>query len=115
MLWIARVEERGGIARGEGQPAPLPIQQPSCDGGEGSGTVAGGGREEGGGRAEVCADEGTAASGSLSGILSSLTLRERGELEKLRSYDPCLMLLLEWMTEPDQANRADMMDVLRHP
>jgi hypothetical protein len=36
-------------------------------------------------------------------------------LEKLRSYDPSLMLLLEWMTEPKEEDRADMMDVLRHP
>jgi hypothetical protein len=46
---------------------------------------------------------------------------ERAELEKVRSYDPSLMLLLQWMTEPVQldpsnpSNRADMMDVLRHP
>lgn len=36
-------------------------------------------------------------------------------LEALRSYDPSLMLLLEWMTDPVEGNRADMMDVLRHP
>ena len=36
-------------------------------------------------------------------------------LEALRSYDPSLMLLLEWMTEPKEEDRADMMDVLRHP
>ena len=36
-------------------------------------------------------------------------------LEALRSYDPSLMLLLEWMTEPKKEDRADMMDVLRHP
>jgi hypothetical protein len=101
MLWIANA--RDGV-----QPAPQPIK-----GGEGSEAAAGGG-----GRADVHAGEGTAASGSLSGKLLCLTLdagMQREELEKLRSYDPSLMLLLEWMTEPDPAHRADMMDVLRHP
>jgi hypothetical protein len=36
-------------------------------------------------------------------------------LETLRSYDPSLMLLLQWMTESDASKRAVMMDVLRHP
>lgn len=36
-------------------------------------------------------------------------------IELLRSYDPSLMLLLQWMTDPNPGDRADMMDVLRHP
>jgi hypothetical protein len=36
-------------------------------------------------------------------------------IESLRSYDPPLMLLLQWMTDSNPGDRAGMMDVLRHP
>ena len=39
----------------------------------------------------------------------------RYQTENLRSFDPCLMLLIEWMTEADESQRADIMDVLSHP
>jgi hypothetical protein len=49
-----------------------------------------------------------------SGAAAEQAAETKERLEKLRSYDPSLMLLLEWMTEPVK-DRADMMDVLRHP
>jgi hypothetical protein len=50
-----------------------------------------------------------------SGAAAEQAAETKERLEKLRSYDPSLMLLLEWMTEPKEEGRADMMDVLRHP
>ena len=46
---------------------------------------------------------------------ANLPIDRRGMTESLRSYDPCLMLLIEWMTEADESQRADIMDVLSHP
>ena len=53
-----------------------------------------------------------ASSGQAAGQSADVT---KACLEALRSYDPSLLLLLEWMTDPVEGNRADMMDVLRHP
>ncbi len=122
MLWIARGRR--------GQAAPQPIQPRS--GVEGSEAakpvVAAGIGAAAGTTGAAVAEEGraggglAAASATLRDELSRLTLdaqmpREEleQELEQLRSYDPCLMLLLEWMTDNNEKNRADMMDVLRHP
>jgi hypothetical protein len=46
---------------------------------------------------------------------AALSPEEEECIESLRSYDPSLMLLLQWMTDPNPGDRADMMDVLRHP
>ncbi len=49
---------------------------------------------------------------------ANLPIDRRGTTESLRylrSYDPCLMLLIEWMTETDMSCRADILDVLSHP
>ena len=48
-------------------------------------------------------------------IESLLSPEEEECIESLRSYDPSLMLLLQWMTDTNPGDRADMMDVLRHP
>ena len=94
MLWILAALETPSL------PIPIPPQHVQSRSGGAGGD---GGIVQGGGGAAVAAfDEGA-------------------ELEKVRSYDPSLMLLLQWMTEPVQldpsnpSNRADMMDVLRHP
>lgn len=124
MLWIANAM---GEAPPEGATPPKPIfKQPHCGGGEvvgekvpqvQAGGGAGGRRGEGGGRR----GEGGAEVVDISRMTLDAPAQDTheaqpvDELERLRSYDPCLMLLLEWMTESDKAKRADMMDVLRHP
>jgi hypothetical protein len=116
MLWIANAM---GEAPPEGATPPKPIFKQSHCGGEVVGekvpqVQAGGGaggRRGGGGAKVVDISRMTLDAPAQ----NSHEAQPVDELERLRSYDPCLMLLLEWMTESDKAKRADMMDVLRHP
>ena len=106
MLWILTALEVAS------HPIPIPPQHSRSR----SGGTGDGGRAQGGG-----GGGGAAAALTLQTVTQTITDCERAELEKVRSYDPSLMLLLQWMTEPVQLdarnpiNRADMMDVLRHP
>jgi hypothetical protein len=49
------------------------------------------------------------------GGLAALLPAEEERIQSLRSYDPSLMLHLQWMTDTNPGDRAGMMDVLRHP
>ncbi len=48
-------------------------------------------------------------------VSAALCPAEEECIESLHSYDPSLMLLLQWMTDRNPGDRAGMMDVLRHP
>lgn len=49
------------------------------------------------------------------GVAATLLPAEEERIQSLRTYDPSLMLLLQWMADRNKSNRAGMMDVLRHP
>jgi hypothetical protein len=115
MLWMANA-----LKDDHERETPFPIERPICRpsgaavGGEGKKAAvaqAGGGE----GKKVAAAQVGGKREDVAAAMSSNSPIQPVSALEKLRSYDPCLMLLLQWMTEPKQQDRADMMDVLRHP
>ena len=114
MLWIAGAQ---GITAQSPLPQPMRVRteapSPCSHSGGAAGTA--GDASSASDASSACAD----AAAHVSGPLATMTLQSSPSvadyLEKIRSYDPSLMLLLQWMTERDSSERAVMTDVLRHP